>query len=238
MEKIPNQLTQPNFEIVQPSVKLTGITKPCIEGHPEIQTAEQLIAYHARVSNPSNQANPNIVKLLQYCIDKGHISIFEQADISFEIVTSRDISAQILRHNCKPQEFSQRYAEVTEFLPVEARLQDTKDRQNSLEIDSANIEQVELEVWLQEEYRRVLMVTMQVYKQALEKGIAKEVARKLLPINAKTTICVKWNVRDLMFYIDRRTEPSTQKEHRIIAEMIKVIFIEQFPIISKAKGWC
>lgn len=233
---LENSKNQPQkkelFEIVKPSVKLTGITEVKVEGHSEIKMPEQLIAYHARVSNPDNQANPNIEKLLKYCLDNGHYSIFEQVNISFEIVTSRDISAQLVRHNCNIQEYSQRYAEVTEFLPIEARLQDLKNRQNSVEVIDK-----ELETWLQEQYIRVLTVSMTAYQEALDKGIAKEVARKLLPINAKTTIYANWNVRDLIFYLQTRTASDTQKEHREVANMIKNIFIDKFPIISKIKGW-
>lgn len=246
---MPEQYTQPtqpenqlenqevNFRIISASVKFRGLTKPEMEEHPDIKTAEQTIAYHSRVSNPKNQANPNIKKLLQYCVDQGHWSIFEQAHISFEVVTSRDISAQLIKHNCKVQESSQRYAEVMEFLPIEARLLDLKNRQSSTEIDVTDSEQVELQRWLQEQYVRVLTLSMSAYQEALKRGIAKEVARKLLPINAKTTISATRNVRDVMFYIETRTKTSTQKEHRQIAEMIKAIFIQKFPIISKCKGW-
>jgi thymidylate synthase (FAD) len=191
---------QPLFELVKSSVKFVACTVPQVAGEPQIQTMDQLIGYLARVSNPKNQANPNVAKLIKYCIDNAHWSILEQCSITVEITTSRDISAQIIRHKSFSfQEYSQRYSEVSQFQEIEARLQDPKNRQSSIELDTENNQtDIETAQWLQERYQLLLYLSMQIYREALDKGIAKEVARKLLPINASTTMYMTGSIRSFV----------------------------------------
>ena len=192
--------------------------------------AENIIGYCARVSNPANQDNPNVSKLLSYCIKYGHWSIFEMANMVVEINTTRGIAAQILRHRSFSfQEFSQRYAEALGFEYNSPRRQDKKNRQNSLDDLSDD----------DKDWYRLAMLSVQddserLYKKALEKGIAKECARFLLPLSTKTRIYMNGTVRSWIHYIKLRTDPSTQKEHRDIAEEIKSIFNIEFPITAEA----
>ncbi len=194
--------------------------------------AEELIAYCARVSS-SNQFNPNIEKLLEYCIDHGHWSVFETPYITIEISTSRAISAQILRHRSFTfQEFSQRYAAVADFEMYPARRQDSKNRQNS--IDDMNGED---RAWFECAQDRVQTLSSILYNEALDKGIAKEQARFLLPISSKTKLYMTGNVRSWIHYLDLRCHIDTQKEHRDIALAIREILKKELPIISKAVAW-
>ena len=194
--------------------------------------AEKLIAYCARVSSP-NQENPEIAKLLAYCIKHQHWSIFEQASMTVEITTSRMISAQILRHRSFVfQEFSQRYAEAQEIVLCESRRQDTKNRQNSID-DLSNAIKDE---WLRHQeyhFERCLIL----YEWALKNGIAKECARAVLPMQTKTKLYMTGSIRSWIHYLELRTGPDTQKEHRDIAVAIKRIFVEQLPVTSEALGW-
>ncbi len=204
------------------AVKLVAITPK----------AEELIAYCARVSS-SNQFNPNIEKLLEYCIDHGHWSVFETPYITVEINTSRAISAQILRHRSFTfQEFSQRYAAVADFETYPARRQDSKNRQNS--IDNMNGED---RAWFECAQDRVQTLSSFLYNEALDKGIAKEQARFLLPISSKTKLYMTGNVRSWIHYLDLRCHIDTQKEHRDIALAIREILKKELPIISKAVAW-
>ena len=204
------------------SVKLVTIT-------PE---AEKLIAYCARVSSP-NQENPEIAKLLKYCVDHKHWSIFEQASMTVEITTSRMISAQILRHRSFVfQEFSQRYAEAQEIVPCEARRQDTKNRQNSIDDLDADIK----EEWLVRQ-RYGFLAALQSYQWALNNGIAKECARAVLPMQTMTKLYMTGSIRSWIHYLELRTGPDTQKEHRDIANEIKMIFVKELPVIAEALGW-
>ena len=194
--------------------------------------AEKLIAHCARVSS-NNQTNEKIAGLIQYCIRNGHWSILEQASMTVEIETSRAISAQILRHRSFTfQEFSQRYAEVLEFENYEARRQDNKNRQNSID-DMTEFERQ----WFNIAQAKIQREASDLYNMALSKGIAKEQARFLLPMSAKTKLYQTGNIRSWVHYLQVRTDPSTQKEHRDIADAIKKIFIEQFPLISEALKW-
>jgi thymidylate synthase (FAD) len=194
--------------------------------------AEKNIAYCARVSSP-NQENPDIAKLIKYCIDHKHFSIFEQAHMTVEIETSRMISAQILRHRSFTfQEFSQRYAEVQDFESYEARRQDHKNRQNSIDDLSPEIKAE----WLkrqEENFERC----MQHYSWALAQGIAKECARSVLPMQTGTKLYMTGSIRSWIHYLDLRCDKDTQKEHRDIANDIKQVFIKEFPVISEALGW-
>ncbi len=204
------------------AVKLVAITPK----------AEELIAYCARVSS-SNQFNPNIEKLLEYCIDHGHWSVFETPYITVEINTSRAISAQILRHRSFTfQEFSQRYAAVADFETYPARRQDSKNRQNS--IDNMNGED---RAWFECAQDRVQTLSSFLYYEALDKGIAKEQARFLLPMSSKTKLYMTGNVRSWIHYLNLRCHIDTQKEHRDIALAIREILKKELPIISKAVAW-
>ena len=194
--------------------------------------AEKTILYCARVSNPLGQDSEN-TKLLDYCIKHGHWSIFEMAHMTVEIKTSRAISAQILRHKSfSYQEFSQRYSEAQDFDFYQARRQDTKNRQNS----TGDLPE-EVENWFLAAQEQVTLLANTLYKEALDKGIAKECARFLLPMNTQTKVYMSGSLRSWLHYLDLRCGVETQLEHREIADSIKQIFCEQFPIIAKAKGW-
>lgn len=194
--------------------------------------AEKTMLYCARVSNPKNQNSEN-TKLLDYCIKHAHWSVFEMADMIVEIETSRAIAAQILRHRSFTfQEFSQRYAEVQTCEIYPARRQDQKNRQNS--VDDMSLED---QIWFQEAQNTVNTLAFEKYQQALDKGIAKEQARFLLPLSTTTKLYMKGNIRSWITYLDLRTGNGTQQEHREIAEAVKVIFTEQLPIVAAAKGW-
>jgi len=195
--------------------------------------AEEMIGYCARVSNPSNQSNPNIAKLLAYCIKHGHWSVFETASMTLEIETSRAISAQILRHRsfCF-QEFSQRYAAVSQYIQSEARAQDEKNRQNST--DTLSDEDKE---WFSSIQALLWDECFKAYEEALSRGIAKECARALLPLSTKTRLYMTGNIRSWIHYIQLRSANGTQKEHQDIAIQAKEIFKQQYPIISEALGW-
>lgn len=199
--------------------------------------AEKNIAYCARVSNPNNQDNENISKLLKYCIDHNHWSIFEMAFMTLEINTSRGIAAQVLRHRSFTfQEFSQRYADashLTEEIPLpELRSQDHKNRQNSIDdIDQEKL--VKYNVMMRQHFAK----SKALYDDMLKDGIAKECARFVLPLATPTRLYMSGSVRSWMHYIRLRSANGTQKEHMDIANRCKDIFVEQFPIISQALGW-
>lgn len=191
--------------------------------------AEQLVAYCARVSS-SNPDNPEYEKLLRYLIKHKHWSPFEMANMCVEITTTRGISPQILRHRSFSfQEFSLRYAEATEFIEYEARNQDLKNRQNSLDTVSD-----EDKKWFMDAQELINMEAKDLYNDAIRRGIAKECARNLLPMSTKTKLYMNGSLRSWLHYIDIRCDAATQKEHRDIALDCKQIFTEQFPIIAKA----
>lgn len=213
-------------------VRLISVTNPLIEIDNRQLTPEGLMAYCARVSSP-HQETPDYEKLLAYCIQKKHWSVFEMVDMTVEITTSRAISPQILRHRsfCF-QEFSQRYAKVQATEKYTPRRQDTKNRQNSLDdLDEATV------TWFDEVQEKVAQLAFDSYEEALEKGIAKECARVLLPLGTQTRLYMKGSIRSWIHYLEVRTDPTTQKEHRDIAEAVQAIFTEQFPVTSKALGW-
>lgn len=214
------------------NVKLVSLTQPMVEG---IRTAEELIVYTARVSNPNNQLNnATAAKLIKFLIDNKHYSPLEQADLGVEIETSRGIAPQILRHwSFSFQEFSQRYAEVQEHVVYPARRQDKKNRQNSVD----DMEDHDKK-WFEFAQNAVWDYSYALYKDALSRGIAKEQARFLLPLNTKTKIYMKGNLRDWVFYLLLRSSNGTQREHMEIAQaIIDEIFVSHFPIISEALGW-
>lgn len=194
--------------------------------------AEAVVAYCARVSSP-NQDNPEYEKLIRYLIKHKHWSPMEMASLCVEIETSRAIAPQILRHRSFSfQEFSARYSQVQDCEVYPARRQDLKNKQNS--IDDMNDEDKE---WFKRAQTDNWDEAYSLYIQALDKGVAKEVARTLLPMNASTKLYVHGNLRSWIHYIQVRTDPSTQLEHREIAEECKKIFIEKFPVIAKALDW-
>ena len=199
--------------------------------------AEKTMGYIARVSNPANQDNEDVAGLLAYCIRHNHWSVFEHAFMTLELETTRDIGAQILRHRSFYfQEFSQRYAAVTTTAPIpELRLQDTKNRQNSIEVTDPEdqIAMSNLQMKIAEHYAQ----GHDLYDELLERGVAKECARKVLPLNTETTIYMTGNVRQWIHYIDLRSGNGTQKEHMEVALAAKEVFIQQLPIVAKALGW-
>jgi thymidylate synthase (FAD) len=199
--------------------------------------AEKLMAYCARVSNPNNQNNDNYAKLLKYCIDHQHWSIFEHGFMTVEINTTRGLAAQILRHRSFTfQEFSQRYADATilgEDIPVfELRRQDNKNRQNSIDdIDH------EIVVKWNTQIREHFAKAKAIYDGMIKDGVAKECARFILPLSTPTRLYMSGTVRSWIHYIELRSGHGTQKEHMIIANGCKKIFIQQFPTIGEALGW-
>ena len=189
-------------------VRLISVTAPLIQVENQPLSPEGLIAYCARVSSP-RQETLDYEKLLAYCIAHKHWSVFEMVDMSVEIVTSRAISPQILRHKSfQFQEFSQRYAAAQEIERYTPRRQDSKNRQNSLDdLDEATKD------WFDEAQERIARLSLEQYNSALEKG------------------------RSWIHYLEVRTDKSTQQEHREIAMAIKKIFMAQFPVTAAALGW-
>ncbi len=195
--------------------------------------AEETMAYCARVSNPNNQDNPKIAGLLAYCIKHGHWSVFEQANMVLEITTSRAIAPQILRHRSFSfQEFSQRYSKADEFISFKARRQDLKNKQNSIDdFDD------ETQNWFTGIQKEIWDFAYDRYSQALEKGIAKESARALLPLNTSTKIYMNGTIRSWIHYINLRAQADTQLEHREIALRCRELFTENLPQVAAALGW-
>jgi len=210
-------------------IKLISLTQPNIEG---LKTAEDLISYCARVSNPSNQLNTETApKLLKYLITHKHWSPYEMVNMCIEIKTSRAIAAQILRHRSFSfQEFSQRYSQSTSFEDIEWRMQGKTNRQ-------VGDDEVDLSPELKDEVDTTLATCKGLYDKLIEKGLAKECARMILPLTTTTTLYMTGNIRSWIFYLELRTKEDTQKEHRIIAEEIKKIFVKEFPATSCALNW-
>ena len=209
------------------NVKLVSLTQP----HDDSMNCEDLIAYCARVSNPSNQNNTATApKLLKYLIKHKHWSPFEMASMTLEIKTSRAIAAQILRHRSFSfQEFSQRYSVAQDLEEVELRKQAEKNRQSSTDefTDGLFLAKV----------REHLGRSVSLYNEAIKLGVAKESARLLLPLTTETTMYMSGTIRSWVHYIDLRSQEDTQKEHRDIANACKDIFVEHFPNISLALDW-
>ena len=198
--------------------------------------AEQLMAYIARVSNPSNQDNEKYAGLLKYCIKHNHWSVFEQSTMTLEIETTRAIAAQILRHRSFTfQEFSQRYAQTTSLGDIELpelRRQDAKNRQNSTD---------DLDPEITDKFNRQMITLFSsaksLYEQMLSQGVAKECARMVLPLCTPTRIYMTGSCRSWIHYINLRSAHGTQKEHMVIAEACRKVFTEQFPAVSEALEW-
>jgi thymidylate synthase (FAD) len=193
--------------------------------------AEELIVKMARVSNPANEDNmATAPKLLRYLIDHQHWSPFEMCSLCVKIDTERDISAQILRHRSFSfQEFSTRYAKAQSFTIPNLRKQDLKNRQNSTNDLDFNTQE-----YYDEQIRNQYADIEELYDQMIADGVAKECARRILPLSTQTTLYMHGTLRSFIHYIKVRTDASTQLEHRLIAEGCKQIFIEQFPTIGEA----
>ena len=197
---------------------------------PEI---DKQVMFMARVSNPTNQNSEN-ARLLHYCMEHGHVSPFEMANVCLEINTTRDIARQILRHRSFSfQEFSQRYADVNllgEMVERECRMQDTTNRQNSLDCHDAATE-AHWNIW----QNQVWKIALERYEEALKQGVAKEVARALLPEGlTPSRLYMNGNLRSWIFYLKQRLDPTTQKEHRAIAEQCLAVLRIVAPITMAA----
>ena len=208
------------------NVKLVSITPD----------AEKMMAYIARVSNPSNQDNENYSGLLRYCIKHNHWSVFEQSTMTLEIETTRAIAAQILRHRSFTfQEFSQRYAQTNSLGDIELpelRRQDLKNRQNSTDdLESEIVEK------LNKQMITLFSSSQSLYNQMIESGVAKECARMVLPLCTPTRIYMTGSCRSWIHYINLRSAHGTQKEHMDIAKACQEVFTEQFPSVSEALDW-
>jgi len=194
--------------------------------------AEKIMAYCARVSSP-HQDNPEYAGLLKYCADHGHWSVFEMADATFEIVTSRAIAQQLLRHKSFSfQEFSQRYAEVMKYEAYAPRRQDDKNRQNSIDDLPKEIQR-----WWYAEQDETWRKAKWVYDIALERGVAKECARMILPLNTQTRLYMKGSIRSWIHYLDVRCGADTQLEHREIALAIRTLLAAELPTLAEAFEW-
>jgi thymidylate synthase (FAD) len=221
--------------------KIIAVTQPLIESHkdlannPVYMTPNEFIAYTARVSNPSNQHNTlTSEKLLKYLIEHKHWSPFEMVSITMEINTTRDISHQIIRHRSFSfQEFSQRYADPTkdmQFVTREARLQDAKNRQNSIEV--GDDEYLKYNWGIRQE--EAIRCAKEDYQWAIQQGIAKEQARSLLPEGLTTTrLYMSGTLRSWIHYIDVRAEAGTQKEHRMVALAAQGEILKHFPSLEE-----
>lgn len=210
------------------------------ENLPGFETMQDLVAFCARVSNPSNQMNEETSeRLIQYLIKHSHWSPLEMVDACLEIETTRDIAHQIVRHRSFSfQEFSQRYANPKEmgevFVTSEARLQDHKNRQNSIDIDIGQEGMAELINKWEELQQDVCFVAGRAYDWAVNNGIAKEVARKVLPEGlTKTRLFMKGSLRSWIHYIQLRSANGTQKEHMEIAIACAEIIAKVFPLVNK-----
>ena len=218
------------------NVELISVTTPSLEG---VNSAEDIIVYCARVSNPKNQMNMETApKLINYLIKHKHWSPFELANLCVEIKTSRGIAAQILRHRSFSfQEFSQRYSEAEEFEDTQLRKQADKNRQSSEEeinpLLTNDYKNIPAHVAVRDHFHR----SKKLYDELIEEGVARECARAVLPLGTQTTLYMNGTCRSWIHYLQLRTQQDTQKEHRDIAEAIKKIFIKQFPNTSEALDW-
>lgn len=213
------------------STKLISLSNPLITG---ISDPEELISYCARVSNPSNQLNTETApKLLNYLIKHKHWSPFEMVSMTIEIQTTRAIAAQILRHRSFSfQEFSQRYSTATQLESIELRKQGKTNRQVGDEPLSIS-EHIEIF----DKIDKLQDQSINLYEELISKGVAKECARMILPLNTKTTMYMAGTIRSWIHYIELRATEDTQKEHRKIALEIKELFKKHFPNVSQSLNW-
>ena len=217
------------------NVKLVSLSQP--SASTGCQTADQFVAYCARVSNPDNQNNNKTAPgLLKYLIKHGHWSPFEMVSLTLEIETTRDISHQIVRHRSFSfQEFSQRYAQANTFEVREARLQDPTNRQNSVRIDKGLAEQRLIDEKFSMAQHKVIRLTREAYECALDSGIAKEQARALLPEGMTgTTLYMAGTLRSWIHYCKLRMANGTQEEHAEIAKRCWDIIGGHFPSVREA----
>jgi thymidylate synthase (FAD) len=221
------------------NVRLLSYSQPTQEfADLGIQDAQELIAYCARVSNPSNQLNTETsAKLIKYLIKHQHWSPLEMVNACLEITTTRDIARQILRHRSFSfQEFSQRYADPTKdlsFVLREARLQDTKNRQNSVELDTTLDDDRRLAYQWENIQQDIINRTRDAYSWAIEKGIAKEVARSVLPEGlTESRLYMNGTLRSWIHFIELRSANGTQKEHQEVAIACAKVIAEIFPMTT------
>lgn len=214
--------------------RVVGVTIPTVDFIPD---SEGIISYCARVSNPSNQQNfESAAGLLKYCMKNGHWSVFDMANILIEVEAPRDIARQVLRHSSmKFQEFSQRYAEAQNFHVRETRLQDKKNRQNSIELDLMNKKDFDKCLEWEKRQGEVIALVKKHYAWAIENDIAKECARVILPEgNTMSYMYANTTVRSAITYLNvRDDEGITQKEHVYLAKVIKPAIIEHFPFLEE-----
>ncbi len=218
------------------NVKLVSITQSLIEG--KTLTAEELLVYIARVSNPSNQLNTETSdKLIGYMIRNKHWSPFDMVNLTVEVTTSKAVGIQILRHwSIKPQEFSQRYAEVVDIEPIELRKQGATNRQVGDEVFDPEIYFSTEILHASDAISLYIKQGVELYKELLKAGAAKECARMILPMATSTTLYLNGSVRSWIHYMEQRCSSHAQAEHRAVAKLIEAIFMEQFPMTSKALG--
>jgi len=212
---------------VKVTAKLVALTQPTIAV--SVANSEALVAYCARVSNPSNQDNPDYEKLLQYCMRNKHWSVFEMANAVVEVEAPRDITRQLLRHRSFSfQEFSQRYSDEIEFTDRDFRRQDDKNRQNSTD----NLYTVDKE-FCEQSSRELTELVEVVYKRMRNKGVAKECARVILPEGlTMSRLYVNGTLRSWLHYLEVRDDPGvTQWEHVLLAREIKLALEPAFPTI-------
>lgn len=211
------------------AARLIAITQPVIH---EADSAEELVAYCARVSNPQNQGNHETApRLLRYLVDHQHWSPFEMAHAVLELTTTRDIARQVLRHRSFSfQEFSQRYAQVQEpAVRREARLQDAKNRQNSVALSAADTELAE---WWQHAQDEVIELSRTFYAQACIAGLAKEVARAVLPEGlTPSRLYMAGSLRSWIHYVQLRSGHGTQQEHRELALACREVLVAAVPAL-------
>ena len=221
-------------------VKLISYSKPSREiANEGLYDIQDLVAFCARVSNPSNQFNTETSdKLLGYLLKHKHFSPFEMVNICLSIDTTRDIARQILRHRSFSfQEFSQRYADPTkdlDFVLREARLQDTKNRQNSVEMDMSDDSQRQIAYQWENLQRKLIDQVRETYSWAVEHGIAKEQARAILPEgNTVSRLYMNGTLRSWIHFIELRSANGTQKEHQLVAKECAKIIAEVFPLANQ-----
>jgi len=231
------------------NIKLISYSQQAIEADKQdefefdLPNLQDLVAYCARVSNPSNQANSETSeRLIKYLIKHKHWSPLEMVSACIEVETTRDIARQLLRHRSFSfQEFSQRYADPTAelddaFVLREARMQDTKNRQNSVELDMSDEKQKQLAYEWERAQKRVLYAVKKEYEWAIKNGIAKEQARAVLPEGLTVSrLYVNGTLRSWIHYIDLRDGNGTQKEHAEIAKACAEVIAKVFPIIKSIR---
>lgn len=245
-------------------VKLISVTKPAMSVPMGLQvgpddgetyemerdmTAEELLIYIARVSNPENQGNhATAPKLIRYLIDHKHWSPFDMANLCVEVKTSKAIGIQILRHwSIKPQEFSQRYGQVTEIEPIELRRKAGSNRQGSdgesfnplLDYPTGLLGprvNASTRGYADEIVQNYINEGVELYKHLIEAGVANECARFVLPLATSTTMYLNGSIRSWIHYLEQRLSPHAQKEHKEVAQQIEVIFKQQFPNVAEALG--